>query len=137
MAVDSSPQIGTLTGKSSRSGSKKQPDARLLTRQVVRKYRARLGMRKRPLSFARFAEELNQPVQQLGLQISYQTVKNWEDGIHRPDYFFTMQLANHASQQSWQHDFALDLLAVQWPDLYAPASEIGQNILRKTTTTLK
>ena len=137
MTVDSSSQIGTRTGKASRSGLKKQPDARLLTRQVVRKYRARLGVRKHPLSFARFAEELNQAVQHLGLQVSYQTVKNWEDGIHRPDYFFTMQLANHASQQSWQHDFALDLLAVQWPDLYAPASEIGQNILRRTTKTLK
>jgi len=137
MAVNSPSQTCTKTGKSLQHRTKKRPDARLLTRQVVRKYRARLGMRKRPLSFARFAEELNQPVQQLGLQISYQTIKNWEDGIHRPDYFFTMQLANHASQQSWQHDFALDLLAVQWPDLYTPASEIGQNILRKTTTTLK
>jgi len=90
-------------------------------------------MHKRPLSFARFAEELNQTVQHLGLQVSYQTVKNWEDGIHRPDYFFTMQLANHASRQSWQHDFALDLLAVQWPDLYSEGSEVAQHILQKAS----
>ena len=130
MTVPSTPQVRSRTGKLARSRLKKQPDARLLTRQVVRKYRARLGVRKHPLSFARFAEELSRPIQHLGLKVSHQTVKNWEDGLHRPDYFFTQQLANHAPQRSWQRAFAMDLLAVQWPDLYAPASEIGQRVLR-------
>lgn len=100
------------------------------TRLVVSKYRSRLGIKGKPLSFARFAKAVSQPVQSIGLSVSYQTVKNWEDGIYRPDYFFTLQLANHAPAGTWQHAFALDILAVQWPELYQPGSEIGARLLQ-------
>lgn len=135
MAVNSAQKIPSNTPKSSHLGAKKhkQPDARSLTRLVVRKYRARLGTHKRPLSYARFADELNQAIQHLELQVSYQTIKNWEDGLHRPNYFFIMQLANHASQQSWQRGFAMDILSVQWPDLYPASSEIARHILQKAS----
>jgi len=137
MAVNSPSQTCPKTGKSLQHRTKKKPDVRLLTRQVVRKYRAQLGAHKRPLSYARFAGELNQAVQHLGLQVSYQTIKNWEDGLHRPDYFFIMQLANHTQQQSWQREFAIDLLAVQWPALYPEGSEVAQRILQKASKSPK
>jgi hypothetical protein len=102
------------------------------TSLVVQAYRQRLGWKTRPLSFPQFAEQLNQYTAHLGLSVSYQTIKNWADGRHRPDYFFIQQLANHAPAESWQHAFAMDMLAVQWPELHQPGSEIGANIIRST-----
>ena len=93
---------------------------------LVQHYRKVLGFQQKALPFVQFARQLNDVVEALGLRVSYQTIKNWEDGIHRPDYFFTLQLANHAPEGSWQRAFAMDLLAVQWPMLYEPGSEIGE-----------
>lgn len=80
------------------------------------------------MSFARFAQALNQSVNHLGISVSYQTVKNWDDGVYRPNFFFIQQLANHAVEGSWQRAFAMDVLAVQWPELYQPGSEIGEKL---------
>lgn len=94
--------------------------------RIVFAYRQELGGYSRPLSFAKFAMGLNDAVSPLGLSISYQSIKNWEDGIYRPDYAFIMQLSIHAPAGSWQRSFAIDLLATQFPGLYQPSSEIGK-----------
>ena len=98
--------------------------------QIVQAHRLKLGARRRPLSFAKFAAGLTDVVESYGLSVSYQSIKNWEDGVYRPDYAFIMQLSIHAPQGSWQRAFALDLLAAQWPELYEPVNEIGRRILQ-------
>ncbi len=100
-------------------------DTRAITRRIVYAYREKLGQKGKLLPLLQFAEALSESVAHLNLHVSYQTIKNWGDGVHRPDYFFTMQVASHAPEGSWQRAFAMDLLAVQWPKLYPPGSEIG------------
>ena len=98
--------------------------------QIVRAHRLKLGARRRPLSFAKFAAALTDVVESYGFSISYQSIKNWEDGVFRPDHALIMQLSIHAPQGSWQRAFAFDLLAAQWPELYKPGSEIGKRVLQ-------
>lgn len=99
--------------------------------QIVRAHRLKLGARRRPLSFAKFAVALTDVVESYGFSVSYQSIKNWEDGVFRPDYAFIMQLSIHAPQGSWQRAFASDLLAAQWPELYKPGSEIGERLIQQ------
>ncbi len=105
---------------------KTNEEQKKVTALLVQYYRRKLGSEHRALPFMQFAHQLNSAVEVMGMGVSYQTIKNWEDGVHRPDYFFTIQLANHAPEGSWQRAFAMDLLAVQWPMLYEPGSEIGE-----------
>lgn len=98
------------------------------TGKIVKGYRQMLGHRNRSLSLTKFATKLNETVAHLGVSVTYQTVKNWEDGIHRPDDAFVLHLLNCSKPGTWQHSIAQDLLAVQWPQLYAPASEIGVRV---------
>jgi len=91
---------------------------------IVRAHRLQLGRRGRPLSFARFAAGLSNIVEPYGLSISYQSIKNWEDGVHLPDQAFILRLSICAPAGSWQRAFALDLLAALWPELYKPGGEI-------------
>ena len=111
--------------------SKTSNEQKKFTALLVQHYRKKLGSERRSLPFVQFAHQLSSAVGAMGLGVSYQTVKNWEDGIHRPDYFFTVQLANHAPEGSWQRSFAMDLLAVQWPMLYQPGSEIGERYTKE------
>jgi hypothetical protein len=111
--------------------SKTSDQQKRLTALVVQNYRQRLGSAKKTLPFVQFAHQLNAFAEIVGLSVSYQSIKNWEDGIHRPDYFFTLQIANHAPEGSWQRAFAMDLLAVQWPMLYEPGSEIGERYTKE------
>lgn len=97
---------------------------RYLTQLLVKTYRTQLGMENMPLSFARFAKALTQNMPQLK-QVSPQTIKNWERGFHCPNFFLILKVASHAPEGTWQRAFARDLLAVQWPMLYEPGSEIG------------
>jgi hypothetical protein len=108
------------------SDKKPENETKKAISQVVRAYRNQLGWKGKPLSFVRFAIALSKSVQHRGIKVSYQAIKNWDDGIDRPDYSFMMQLANYAPPDSWQHNFAMDVLAVQWPELYQPGSEIGE-----------
>lgn len=101
--------------------------------QIVWAHRQKLGARRRPLSYAKFASALTDVVDSYGFSISYQSIKNWEDGVHRPDHAFIMQLSIRAPKGSWQRTFAFDLLAAQWPELYEPASEIGKSVLKIIT----
>ena len=99
--------------------------------QIVKAYRLKLSGNHKPLSFAKFAGELEKCVLSLGIRVSYQSVKNWEDGVHRPDDAFVLHLLNCSKPGTWQHSFAKDLLAAQWPQLYEPASEIGKQVLQQ------
>ena len=99
--------------------------------QIVQAHRLKLGARRRPLSFAKFAAGLTDVVESYGLSVSYQSIKNWEDGVFRPDHAFIMQLSIHAKKDSWQRSFAFDLLAAQWPELYKPGSEIGERLIQQ------
>ena len=78
------------------------------TSEIVRWYRQEHGLKNRPLSFARFADELSQ----FGQKVSYQTIKNWEDGVHAPEAIFIIKLANRAPPHTWQHAFAQEILAL-------------------------
>lgn len=105
-------------------------EPRYLLPWVVQAYRWYLTEGDQPLSFARFAQALSQGAPQLNLCLSPQTIKNWEKGVHCPDFFFTLRLMDQAPVESWQHAFAMDILAVQWPLLYPPGSEIGIKLVK-------
>ncbi len=94
---------------------------------IVKKYRQQRG-----LSLRRFAEALQGDAilsADLGMEISHQTIKNWEDGIHNPQFSFLMMLAMTA--RDWRMDFAFDCLAALRPQLYEPMTEIGYEAIKK------
>lgn len=93
--------------------------------QIVRDYRVLVGTSARQTSLRGFAEALSEALEALGRHISYQSVKNWEDGRHLPDAFLMVRLAE-AGRYDWRGDFARDVLAALFPEHYEPASEIGR-----------
>lgn len=105
-------------------------EPRYLIQLLVLTYRWQAGMGDSPLSFARFAKALSQSAPQLNLHLSPQTIKNWEGGLHCPNFFFILRLADQAPEGSWPRAFAMDVLAVQWPTLYPPGSEIGASYVK-------
>src|SRR4030042_5435282 len=50
--------------------------------------------------------------------ISYQTIKNWEDGAYKPAFYLIMAIA--LQNDDWRRQFALEILAVLKPELYSP-----------------
>ena len=50
--------------------------------------------------------------------ISYQTIKNWEDGATKPGYYEILAIA--LQNDDWRRQFALEILAVLKPELYQP-----------------
>lgn len=50
--------------------------------------------------------------------ITYQTIKNWEDGTYLPSYYFILAVA--LKNADWRRQFALEILAVLKPDNYQP-----------------
>lgn len=85
-----------------------QTTLRAKTKEIVARYRREIGKCNRPLSFVRFAQQLGA----FGQKISYQSIKNWEDGVHAPDVVFLIHLMDAAPPDSWQWRFAKDILAV-------------------------
>lgn len=123
-----------MASKSSSSSSNEKTYSdrvRDITKRIVYAYREKLGSRGKLLPLIQFAKALSESVAQIHLQVSHQTIKNWEDGVHRPDYFFMMQVASHAPEGSWQRAFAMDILSVEWPKLYPPGSEIGERYTKE------
>jgi len=57
--------------------------------------------------------------------ISYQTIKNWEDGATRPAYYLVLAIALH--NDDWRRTFALEILAVLKPELYQPDQPINNS----------
>ncbi|MGI6739862.1 MAG: helix-turn-helix domain-containing protein [Brevefilum sp.] len=94
---------------------------------IVKKYRQQRG-----LSLRRFAEALQGDTTlsaDLGMEISHQTIKNWEDGNHKPQFSFLMMLAMTA--RDWRGDFAFDCLAALRPQFYEPMTKIGSDAIEK------
>ena len=89
-----------MTGTSEREALIKK------TKVIVHKYRLENGSKNRPLSYVRFAKALGQ----FGQNVSYQTIKNWEDGVHAPEAIFIIKIINSAPPHTWQHSFAQEIL---------------------------
>ena len=90
------------------------------TQYIIREYR-----KQRKMSLRAFAGALSSGVD----DISHQTIKNWEDGVYKPDFSFLVGLA--LTTRDWRGDFAFDLLAAMRPGLYPPVTEIGTKAIEK------
>lgn len=106
--------------------------------QIVQHYRWLAGTSDREATLRAFSAELNEALQPLGRSISYQSIKNWEDGRYLPDAFSMLRLAQIA-RYDWRGDFATDILAALYPESYQPASEIGRRAIddHRNALTLK
>ena len=45
-----------------------------------------------------------------GQKVSYQSIKNWEGGVHAPDAIFLVHLLDAAPTDTWQWRFAWEIL---------------------------
>lgn len=88
---------------------------------LVRDYRSRQNA-----SLRAFASALSENSLE---SISYQSVKNWEDGIHTPKPMYLLSLALRFSD--WRRNFALDALAILKPELYQPDASIPETEVQK------
>jgi hypothetical protein len=75
---------------------------------IVARYRGEKTLRE-------FADDLSGKLIE---KISYQSIKNWEDGETIPLYYPMLAIA--LQNDDWRRDFALEILAVLKPDYYAP-----------------
>lgn len=96
--------------------------------QIVREYRILAGTSAREATLRAFANSLSEALEGIGRQISYQSIKNWEDGRYLPDAFSMLRLFQ-AARYDWRGDFACDILAALYPESYEPVSEIGRRAL--------
>jgi hypothetical protein len=97
--------------------------------QIVREYRILVGNSARQATLRSFAGALSEAMEPLGRQVSYQSIKNWEDGRYLPDAFSMLRLAESASFD-WRGDFAGDILAALFPENYEPLTEIGRRAVK-------
>ena len=78
--------------------------------QIITKYKGESSLR----DFANLlSEKMVEP-------ISYQTIKDWEDGSYLPRYYTILPIALH--YDDWRRTMALEILAILKPDYYAPDS---------------
>lgn len=96
--------------------------------QIVREYRVLAGTSAAQASLRGFAANLNEALQTVGCRISYQSIKNWEDGRYLPGGFLLLQLSQ-AAHYDWRGSFAEDILAALFPHNYEPATEIGRRAI--------
>jgi hypothetical protein len=88
---------------------------------IIREYRTQ-----RFLSLRGFAEALSGGTNG---DISHQAIKNWEDGVHEPDFQFLVTMA--LTNRDWRGDFAFDCLAAMRPEFYEPMTNIGREAIEK------
>jgi hypothetical protein len=96
--------------------------------QIVKEYRILAGTSQRAATFRAFAALLSEALEAFGRSVSYQSVKNWQDGRYMPDGFCMLRLAEVA-RFDWRGDFACDMLAAIYPESYEPISEIGRRAI--------
>lgn len=96
--------------------------------QIVQEYRILAGNSEAEATLRAFASSLTEALQPLGRHISYQSIKNWEDGRYLPDGFCMLRLSQ-ASHYDWRGSFAEDILAALYPESYEPATEIGRRAI--------
>jgi hypothetical protein len=75
---------------------------------IISKYRGEKSLRT-------FAAEVSERMPE---PITYQTIKNWEDEVTRPSYYFMLAIALH--NDDWRRTMALEILAVLKPGYYTP-----------------
>lgn len=97
--------------------------------QIVREYRILAGTSARESTLRSFAASLSELLEPAGRRVSYQSIKNWEDGRYLPDAFSMLRLSEQ-TRFDWRGDFAADILAALFPESYQPASEIGRRAVR-------
>ncbi|MBT3239389.1 MAG: hypothetical protein HON98_02675 [Chloroflexi bacterium] len=105
------------------------PNKRAIS-DLVFAYRHIHGHSERPLSYRDFARECNQALKDTRHEITYQSVKNWEDRVHIPRMSFLIPLA--FSVKDWRSEFALDAIAILRPKLYKPATYIGERAMDRS-----
>lgn len=71
---------------------------------IISRYRGEKSLRD-------FAAELSS---RMPVPISYQSIKNWEDGSTKPAFYITLAIALH--NDDWRRKMALEILAVISPD---------------------
>jgi hypothetical protein len=76
--------------------------------EIIKKYRAENSLRE---FAALISEKMIEP-------ISYQAVKDWEDGNYIPRYYTILPIAMHYND--WRRTMALEILEVLRPDLLPP-----------------
>ncbi len=76
--------------------------------RLIKKYK---GVR----TLREFAAQLSEDPE---IRISYQSVKNWQDGAFLPDYFKMCRIAD--IYHDWRGDLALEIVQLLKPDLYRP-----------------
>lgn len=103
------------------------PNRRAIS-QIVREYRIVAGNSDREATLRAFAISLSEALQTVGRRVSYQTIKNWEDGRYLPDGYAMLRLSQ-AGHYDWRGTFAHDILAALYPDNYQPATEIGRRAI--------
>jgi hypothetical protein len=96
--------------------------------QIVREYRILAGNSASEATLRAFAMSLTDALQIVGRRVSYQSIKNWEDGRYLPDGFSMLRLSQ-AAHYDWRGSFAKDILAALYPDNYQPATEIGHRAI--------
>lgn len=96
--------------------------------QIVREYRILAGTSEAEATLRAFAGTLSEALQPIGRRISYQSIKNWEDGRYLPDGFLMLRLSQ-AAHFDWRGSFAEDILAALYPESYDPATEIGRRAI--------
>ncbi len=75
---------------------------------IVKRYRGEKSLRG-------FASDLSS---RMDKPITYQTIKNWENGNRIPDYYFILAIA--LQNDDWRRQFALEILAILKQELYKP-----------------
>jgi hypothetical protein len=103
------------------------PNRRAIS-QIVQQYRLLAGSSSREATLRAFSAALSEALANHDRGVSYQSIKNWEDGRYLPDAFTMLRLAV-AARYDWRGDFALDVLAALYPESYRPASEIGRRAI--------
>jgi hypothetical protein len=90
---------------------------------IVKKYRSEKSLR---IFAGEISENLPEP-------ISYQSIKNWEDGATRPAYHLMIAIALH--YQDWRRDMALEILGVinpEWAREFDPSAlSLNINLKRR------
>jgi len=89
---------------------KKPEDVNLSISKIITHYR-----KNRELTLRAFAAQLSEKMPE---RISYQTIKNWEDGKFRPDYYKFLFMAE--TFVDWRRSMALEIVQALRPDLYNP-----------------
>ena len=76
---------------------------------IVRVYMTRVGGKQ--ISLRRFARQMNKPLENAGIQgFTHQSVYNWLNQKHLPSMRGLTTLMSVAAPNSWQWQFANDLL---------------------------